>query len=344
MMSLPGARSRTALIADRSPEFRRKVREALSHGGRWICNEAETVREARDKIVLGAPDALVLESELPGNENGAFLKRIMHYHPMPVVVVSRSGECGAARATGATWIHRETGPDHASNAVRQVLNGFVFESSLEPISGPASYRIIAIGSSTGGTDAVEKVLGTMPPDGPGIVIAQHIPKQFSASFAARLNRETPLRVREAVSGDVIRDGTALVAPGGEHMRVVRQGDHWAVRLDQGPKVWYQRPSVDVLFESVAREAAPRAVGVLLTGMGQDGAAGLKRMRDEGCWTIAQNEATCVVFGMPCAAIEAGAVEEVLPLQNISAAIQLAARTRTSGAIRPAPPKPVRAIY
>jgi two-component system chemotaxis response regulator CheB len=189
----------------------------------------------------------------------------------------------------------------------------------------ASYRMVAIGASTGGTEAIEQVLTALPADGPGVVIAQHIPRQFSGTFAARLNRVTHWEVREALDGVTVRDGMALVAPGDRHMQVVLDGDRWRVRLDNGPKIWHQRPAVDVLFESVAEQAAPCAVGVLLTGMGEDGAAGLRKMRDAGCWTIAQDEASCVVFGMPRAAIEAEAACEVVSLQRMAAAIDAQAR-------------------
>jgi two-component system chemotaxis response regulator CheB len=181
--------------------------------------------------------------------------------------------------------------------------------------------LIAIGASTGGTVAIERVLTALPPQMPPMVITQHIPAGFSAAFAQRLNKVCAIDVKEASEGDETRPGLALIAPGNRHMRV-RQGQSggWRIHLDDGPKVCYQRPSVDVLFESVALEAGSRAAGIILTGMGSDGADGLLSMRRAGARTLAQDEASCVVFGMPREAIEKGAAEKVLPIDRISAAL------------------------
>lgn len=311
-----GRRARMVLVADRSAALRQHAMRVLGTGSGWECETAITIREARDKIVLLKPAVLVLEAEMPGNENGAFLERLLQYYPMPVMVVARSRPAPLPYAAVVTRAETE---ERTADALVQALHAWGGKAPAAATRG-ASYRVIAIGSSTGGTEAVERVLQMMPDDGPGILVTQHIPRNFSASFAARLNRVTRLDVREAATGDIVRDGTVLVAPGDQHMRLMAIGDRWEVVLDIGPKVWHQRPSVDILFSSVAKYAAPRAVGVILTGMGQDGAAGLAEMRKAGCWTIAQDEASCVVFGMPRAAIEADAASEVVSLDRIAGAI------------------------
>jgi two-component system chemotaxis response regulator CheB len=180
--------------------------------------------------------------------------------------------------------------------------------------------VIAIGASTGGTEAIASVLTHLPASAPGIVIAQHIPPGFSRAFANRLNEICPLEVREAVDGDSVLPGVALVAAGGFHLLLRRTGGRYSVQVKTGPQVCYQRPSVDVLFLSVAEAAGGNAIGVLLTGMGSDGAQGLLKMRESGAHTIAQDEASCVIYGMPRVAVELGAAEQVLPLERIPDAI------------------------
>ena len=182
--------------------------------------------------------------------------------------------------------------------------------------GLRSDAIIAIGASTGGTEAIEEVLMHLPADGPGIVIAQHIPAVFSRAFADRLNQVCPMSVKEAADGDPVAPGTALIAPGNFHMLPRKSADGYRVQVKTGPRVCYQRPSVDVLFSSVAESAGARAVGALLTGMGADGAQGLFRMKQAGARTIAQDEASCVVFGMPREAIRLGAADRVMPLVRV----------------------------
>ena len=191
--------------------------------------------------------------------------------------------------------------------------------SLQPAAAPGT--LIAIGASTGGTQAIERVIRELPPETPPVVIAQHIPPVFSAAFADRLNRIARVEVREARGEEMLEPGLVLVAPGGKHLVVMAAGPgRWRARLDDGPKVCYQKPSVDVLFRSVAREAGSKALGVILTGMGSDGAEGLAAMRAAGAWTVAQDEESCVVFGMPREAIERGAAMKVLPLDQIGTAL------------------------
>lgn len=318
MMAAADRGSRLVLVADRSAAFRQSAARALGPGSGWVCETASTIRETRDKIVLLRPEVLVLDADMPGNEKGEFVRRLVQYYPLPVILLA-ARETSPINGADLTVLDRSADDFRTASELTRVLG--------QRVARQASYRIIAIGASTGGTEAVEHVLQMLPADNPGIVIAQHIPRQFSGTFAARLNRVTPWEVREATDGLTIRDGMALVAPGDRHMRVALTGDRWTVRLDSGPKVWHQRPAVDHLFESVAQHAPGRGVGVLLTGMGQDGAAGLKRMRDAGCWTIAQDEASCVVFGMPRAAVEAGAASEIASLGRIAEAIAAQARSR-----------------
>jgi two-component system chemotaxis response regulator CheB len=193
---------------------------------------------------------------------------------------------------------------------------------------PRTERVLCIGASTGGTEALKEVLEAMPPDAPGIVIVQHMPAGFTAAFARRLNACCPVAVKEAETGDAVQRGRALIAPGDRHMSLVRQGTGYAVTVFEGPPVSRHRPSVDVLFRSAAQSAGPNATGALLTGMGDDGAAGLLELRQMGAVTIAQDEATCVVFGMPREAIARGAADLVLPLGRIAGAlVKAGARAR-----------------
>jgi two-component system, chemotaxis family, protein-glutamate methylesterase/glutaminase len=189
-----------------------------------------------------------------------------------------------------------------------------------PVKFRTTDRLIAVGASTGGTEAIKDFLLGMPPDAPGIVIAQHIPKAFSAPFAERMNRTCPMIVYEAQDGQQILPGHAYIAPGDRHLMIVRSGARWVCKLDDGSPVNRHKPSVDVLFRSVSQEAGYNAIGVLLTGMGKDGALGLKEMRDAGSPTIAQDEATSVVWGMPGEAVNIGAAADVLPLQKIAARV------------------------
>jgi two-component system chemotaxis response regulator CheB len=185
-------------------------------------------------------------------------------------------------------------------------------------------KVVAIGASTGGTEALREILEAMPPDAPGTVIVQHMPEVFTRAFADRLNQTCRIEVKEAAAGDRVLEGRALIAPGNRHTVLVRSGAHYVVDVQDGPLASRHRPSVDMLFRSVARSAGPNAVGVILTGMGRDGAEGLMEMKRAGAATLAQDEASCVVFGMPKEAIELGGVDQVLPLGRIAAAILLRA--------------------
>jgi len=212
--------------------------------------------------------------------------------------------------------------------VRAAASARVRQPARPPAVQPAAAQaprmresaVVAIGASTGGTEAVARVMAELPAEFPGTLITQHIPAGFSKAFSERLDRACRMQVKEAADGDELRPGRALVAPGGLHMLLRRAGSAYRVTVKDGPRVCYQRPSVDVLFASVAEQAAANAVGVLLTGMGADGAAGLLRMREKGAATMAQDEASCVVFGMPREAIRLGAAAQVVPLDRVAPAI------------------------
>jgi two-component system chemotaxis response regulator CheB len=198
-----------------------------------------------------------------------------------------------------------------------------------PRLGVTTDKVVAIGASTGGTEALRELLGAMPPDCPGIVVVQHMPEVFTAAFAKRLNEDCAIEVKEAQNGDRVSAGRALIAPGNHHMLLRRSGAQYLVDIVSGPLVSRHRPSVDVLFRSVAQAAAANAIGVIMTGMGDDGAAGMAEMRGAGSYNIAQDEESCVVFGMPKEAIEAGAVHEIVPLSRIANSVLRHASTAGS---------------
>jgi two-component system chemotaxis response regulator CheB len=268
----------------------------------------------------------------------------MHYQPMPVVVISSLGQAGCqatleALRLGAVEVLAKPGGPYSVGELRMDLAAKIRAAAsarlrrepaepaaklepppLAPAPSDAS-TIIAIGASTGGTEAIQEVLTRMPANSPGIVITQHIPAVFSLAFANRLNEICPMEVREARDGDTLARGRALIAPGNFHMLLRKSpGGGFRVTVQDGPRVCYQRPSVDVMFSSVAEAVGARAVGVILTGMGSDGARGLLKMKQAGARTIAQDETSCVVFGMPKEAIRLGAADQVVSLTRVPAAI------------------------
>jgi two-component system chemotaxis response regulator CheB len=301
---------------------------------------------AMQKIGIRRPDVILLDIEMPRMNGLTFLDRIMAEDPIPVVICSavagRDSE-NAFRALRNGAVDVVAKPKvgvrefltesrvllvdalRAASAAR--LNRVQAAAPLDaqtPLRGiPAaggSDRVVALGASTGGTQALRVILTSLPKDAPPIVIVQHMPEVFTAHFARHLDRECAMKVKEAADGDRLQRGLVLLAPGNRHMRVMRERGLYSVALDSGPLVTRHRPSVDVLFESVAQSAGPAAVGALLTGMGADGADGLKAMKRAGAATIAQNERTSVVFGMPKEAIARGAVDFVLPLTEIAGVI------------------------
>ena len=285
-----------------------------------------------------------------------FLKKLMHFHPLPTVVISSLAQpsCRAAieaMELGAVEVLAKPGGPYSVGDLRHSLADKVRAAAAasrapgqnparSPAAPPAAVfaaapgAVIAIGASTGGTEAIASVLRRLPATCPGMVITQHIPPQFSRAFANRLNDTCAMTVKEAADGDPLPCGTALIAPGDFHMLLRKNASGYYVNVKTGPRVCYQRPSVDVLFSSVAEAAGPNATGVLLTGMGSDGARGLLKMHEAGARTVAQDEASCVVFGMPREAIALGAADQVLPLDRVPNAILIACAPRPSRRAQP----------
>jgi two-component system chemotaxis response regulator CheB len=291
---------------------------------------------ARDLIVEREPDVLLLDIEMPRMDGLTFLGKLMARRPMPVIVVSsltpkgseigvealRLGAVDVLCKPGTSYTIGELGPELVER-VRVAAKAKVaaYHPDVQTASAQQSStallkttnQILAIGASTGGTVAIEHVLKELPANAPGTVIVQHMPEHFTQSFARRLNDICALNVREAISGDSVTTGVALIAPGGKHLLLRRDGARYIVEVREGPPVNRHRPSVDVLFRSVATTAGRNAIGVILTGMGGDGAQGLLEMKQAGARTLAQDEHSCVVFGMPKVAIQLGGVDEVHPL-------------------------------
>jgi two-component system chemotaxis response regulator CheB len=306
---------------------------------------------ARDKIKQLSPDVLTLDVEMPRMDGLAFLEKLMRARPMPVVMVSSLTEAGCGttlRALELGAVDFVTKPrldlrEHLPAVAREVIGKIKAAAcarvrrpqprpAVTPLRRPASTalikstdQVIAVGASTGGTEALKDFLMGLPADCPGVVIVQHMPEKFTRAFAERLDRLCPVRITEASDGDRVLNGHALIAPGGYHMRLVRTGATYLVRLGDDAPVNQHRPSVDVLFESCSETAGSNAVGIIMTGMGDDGARGLLAMRKAGARTLAQDEGSCVVFGMPKAAIDVGAAERVLPLSHLAEAALAMAR-------------------
>ena len=332
------------LVVDDSAVVRRMISDALGQDPEIeVVGTACDPYVARDMILQLEPDVLTLDIEMPRMDGLTFLKVLQQHRPMPVIIVSsltttgskmalRAMELGAvdvvAKQNSAWNIGslREQLAHRVKGAARARLSLVNPES---PTGGPAAStvglhfsprQLIVIGASTGGTEAVKSVLTRLPAELPGICVVQHIPPVFSRTFAERLNECCALEVREAAHGDEVRPGTALVAPGDYHMAVEWAGSGYRVKLRQDPPIHFTRPAVDMLFNSAAHCAGRHAVGVLLTGMGRDGAQGMQQLKSAGAVNLAQNEATCVVYGMPRAAVELGVVDRVLPLDHIPHAI------------------------
>jgi len=305
-----------------------------------VVGAASDAFEARDMIIAYRPDVITLDVEMPRMSGMEFLDRLMKHYPVPVIMFSTLTYAGAKLALealdkGAVDVMHK--PDHTSAGLHEVMDQLIDKVKaahrairrpkpvLRGIGHPGSIRargvdptrhLIAIGASTGGTEALTSILTNMPEDSPPIVIVQHMPEGFTAAFAERLNSKSPMRVIEAPESIVLEPGLAVLAHGNYHLTVERRGNGWLARSRTGALVCRHRPSVEVLFQSVAKAAGPAAVGVILTGMGADGADGLLAMHQAGAATIAQDERSCVVFGMPKEAIQRGAVDRVLGLANI----------------------------
>jgi len=333
------------LIIDDSAVVRQVLSAELSKAeGIEVVGTAVDPYVARDKIVALKPDVVTLDLEMPRMDGLTFLRKLMRYYPLPVIVVSSLTPAGSEAALdalrlGAVEVVAKPGSAYSVKEVSKQLVQMIRAAARARVvarpdtetSQPAvpsavpsdsgtrmqtTHKILAIGASTGGTRAIEDILVRLPADTPGTIIVQHMPEHFTSSFAQRLDQLCAMEIREAGLNEQIVPGVALIAPGNRHMIVRRSGAKYFAMTKDGPPVHHQRPSVDVLFHSVARQVGPNALGVILTGMGADGAEGLLAMRQAGARTVAQDEASCVVFGMPKSAIDLGAAEQVLPLEDM----------------------------
>ena len=365
------------LIVDDSALVRRILTELLSADPEVeVVGAASDAYMARDKIKALNPDVITLDVEMPKMDGVTFLRNLMRLRPMPVVMVSSLTEHGAEitldalsvgavdylpkpkidlaatlgdyaeelctkiKAAARARVRRYSADAPAAN-LSQVPPRYSADAILPKSSAPRQFRttdrIIAIGASTGGTEAIREVLVQLPADTPGIVIAQHIPKAFSTPFAKRMNACCQMTVYEAEDGQQVLPGHVYIAPGDRHLLLVRDGARYVCKLDDGQPVNRHKPSVDVLFRSVAQQAGRNAIGVILTGMGKDGAEGLKEMREAGSPTIAQDEATSVVWGMPREAVAIGAAVQVMGLHEIPGKLRALAEsmdvTRSSASNR-----------
>jgi two-component system chemotaxis response regulator CheB len=336
------------LIVDDSAVVRQMLTQILSRDRSMNVSVAAHPLIALEKMQRSRPHVIVLDLEMPEMDGLSFLQRVMATDPIPVVICSGL----AARGTEAAFRAIEAGAVAIIEKPRLGVKGFLHDSAvmfcdtvaaaakarvrpsragassppsesavLRPLRKPTlattTDKVVALGASTGGTEALRTILEAMPPDAPGLLVVQHMPEVFTRAFAERLDRSCRIEVKEAADGDRVLEGRALVAPGNRHMLLKRSGGHYVVEVTDGPLVSRHRPSVDALFGSVAAAAGRNAVGVILTGMGVDGASGLLAMKQAGASTLAQDEESCVVFGMPKEAIERGAVDEVMSLDRIA---------------------------
>ncbi len=322
------------------------------------------------KMKEEAPDVISLDIEMPGMDGLTFLKKMMMQHPIPVVVISsltgkgsemalQALSYGAIEVVGKPQVHTREflhessillcdaikAAYQAQPSKRKIIDNKELRGSkklsadaiIEKLAArrikETADKVVAVGSSTGGIDALHQFLQEMSPDCPGIVITQHLPATFVTSFADRMNQRCEIEVKEAEDGDLIMNGRALIAPGGRHMLVARSGSNYKVKIIDGPLVNRHRPSVDVLFRSTAQNAGSNAIGIILTGMGDDGARGLLEMKEAGSFTIAQDEESSVVFGMPKEAIKLGAAKVVLPLNEIAPKVNELYKQYLSGRAR-----------
>lgn len=331
------------LVVDDSAVVRKVVADALrSDPELEVVGTAIDPYAARDKIKELNPDVLTLDLEMPRMDGLTFLRILMEQHPMPVVIMSslsqrgsdfamealRLGACDVLGKPAGAYSFGDLGPQlisciKAAASARLNLPRRPVQAAAPPRAQPrtaaaSARQVILLGASTGGTEALREILTRLPAGLPGIAVVQHIPPVFSKAFADRLSTQCAFEVREAVDGEVLKPGIALVAPGNFHLMLHWYSDHYRVRIAGGPQVWHQRPAVDVLFKSAADcGAGPHAIAGILTGMGKDGAEGLLRLRAQGAITFGQDESTSVVYGMPRAAWENGAAERQIALDRIA---------------------------
>jgi len=344
---MSASRKIRVLIVDDSAVARRAIRDALDQDPQIeVVDVACDAFVAREKILKLEPDVITLDLEMPRMDGLTFLRILNEHHPMPVVVVSALTPQGSAKAlealaAGAVDVVGKPNGSQALGEVAYQLAHLVKAAARARLRAPrteasvtappsvaesppsgefSARRVILMGASTGGVEALRFLLPRLPDGLPPIAVVQHIPPNFSRSMAEHLNKLCPFEVREAGEGDVLRPGLCLVAPGDFHLALVRYGRGYRARLTQSPPVHHCRPAVDVLFRSAAELAGAQAVAVLLTGMGNDGARGMQALRAAGARTLAESEESCVVYGMPQAAIKLGVVDQVSPLDQMPRAI------------------------
>lgn len=358
-MTDPTERRVRVLIVDDSAVIRKVLSMGLSGDPLiHVVGAAASADEAMGMIDALHPDVMTLDIEMPRLDGVSFLRQLMPVNPLPTVIISSATRRAAsvtldALAAGAVDVIAKPSlgvgeglpviMHEICHRVRAAATARVTTAmraralpQQRPLVSVKSGRLIAIGASTGGVQALAQILQDVPKDAPGIVIVQHMPAGFTEAFAKRLDQACTIDIREARDGDLVLPGTALVAPGGDlHLEVHGRGPNWRVSLVPGDPVRFSRPSVDVMFRSVARAAGRSAVAALLTGMGRDGADGLLEIRKAGGTTLAQDEASSIVWGMPAAAAELGAAERILPLSDMAEAILSAASRPATGAVRAA---------
>lgn len=330
------------LVVDDSPVFREfLVRGLNTYPGIEVVGVAENPYEARDQIIRLKPDVMTCDIEMPRMNGIEFVQKLIPQYPIPVVMISSLSDkvFDALNAGAVDFVSKplSLGREELDRFVKMELIPKVISANCakvrtfatDNVKSGSSYVnklkkeiVIAIGASTGGTEAIYEVIKAFGTNIPGIVVTQHIPPKFSAMFAERLNKQCTVRCKEAKTGDLVVPGQVLIAPGDKHMRLVKVGNLYQVECKEGERVNGHCPSVDVLFDSVARTAGADAIGIILTGMGCDGAKGLLNMRKAGAETIGQNKETCVVYGMPMEAYKLGAVKHQVALQDVAKKTEL----------------------
>ena len=342
------------LIVDDSAIIRKILRTIISSDPTMeVIGAAPDPYVARDMILQQKPDVMTLDIEMPRMDGIAFLEKIMQHQPIPTIIISSLSKKGSEMAlrafeAGAIDVIEKPSLDVKSvmadngrtilNHIKQVARVKVFPlKNIKPSNsvsrlgssalGQTTHQVIAIASSTGGTETLKSVLSPLPADIPGMMIVQHMPPKFTRTYADSLNAVCAFNVKEAEEGDTVLPGQALIAPGNFHMTMYRSGGFYKIRLNQEPPLHGVRPAADLLMHSVAKYAGSNSIGVVLTGMGRDGAQGLLAMKKAGSFNIAQDEKTCVVFGMPREAIEAGAIDAVLPMEQIAPELHKAIKNR-----------------